>query len=156
MCQIGITYGFELMLAKESEHNFFRFLACRDVDLDTLEGAIFDFACALQPYVLNREARPAEFLRFLVDGAHWQGQRRLRKPDQKGKGGHLGCSEGYNFNEYKKVLPKGINSQTREQMHSRLNPCKKTLRLMNYPNFMIWTRLWLAIDNLKLMDNLSF
>ena len=74
-----------------------RFLMCRDVDLFNLEGVIFDHACGLDPYILCmlihyfcREPREFEYLRCLVDGAHWQGQKRLKKPDRAGKGGHLG------------------------------------------------------------------
>ena len=61
---------------------------------------------------------------------------------------------GYNFNEYKDELPIGTNSQSREQMHSWLKKCKKSLQLMNYTNFMIWTRLWFAIDNLRIMKGI--
>ena len=32
------------------------------------------------------------FFRTLVDGAHWQGQKKMRHPDKSGRGGHLGCS----------------------------------------------------------------
>ena len=53
-CDLNITYGFELMLTKESAHNFFRFLMCRDVDMTKLEGVIFDHACGLNGYILNR------------------------------------------------------------------------------------------------------
>ena len=60
------------MLCKESAHNIFRLLMCRDVDLRALQGVIFDKACELDQYMLNREPREFEFLRCLVDGAHWQ------------------------------------------------------------------------------------
>ena len=71
-CNLNITYGFELMLCRESAHNIFRLLMCRDVDLYSLQGVIFDHACGLDQYLLNREPREFEFLRCLVDGAHWQ------------------------------------------------------------------------------------
>ena len=100
-CVLNVTYGYEIMLSKESAHNFFRFLMCRDVDMRSLEGIIFDHACGLDPYILNREPREFQFLRCLVDGSHWQGQKKLKKPNSSGSGGHLGCSEGFNFNLYK-------------------------------------------------------
>lgn len=53
-CPANITYGFELMLSRESAHNLFRLLMCRNLDMDSLEGIIFDFACGLDPYLLNR------------------------------------------------------------------------------------------------------
>ena len=71
-CPQNITYGFEIMLCKESAHNIFRLLICRDVGLHALQGVIFDNACGLDQYMLNREPREFEFLRCLLDGAHWQ------------------------------------------------------------------------------------
>ena len=53
-CPANITYGFELMLSHESAHNLFRLLMCRNLDIESLEGVIFDFACGLDPYLLNR------------------------------------------------------------------------------------------------------
>ena len=46
-CPLNITYGYELMLCRESAHNIFRLLMCRDVDLLSLKGIIFDHACGL-------------------------------------------------------------------------------------------------------------
>ena len=125
------------MLQKESAHNIFRLLMCRDIDLFKLKGVIFDHSCGLDQYILNREPREFKFLRCLVDGAHWNGQKKLRKPDRGGHGGHLGCSEGFNFNLYKEFLPTGINSQGREQIHALIEKMVPSLRQMSYPTFMI-------------------
>ena len=57
---------------KESAHNIFRLLMSRDLNLHSLQGVIFDHACGLDQYILNREPSEFEFLRCLVDGAHWQ------------------------------------------------------------------------------------
>ena len=104
------------------------------------KGFIFYYACGLDPYLLNhqrdhffREPRKFEYLRTLVDGAHWQGQKKLKRPDRSGRGGHLGCSEGFNFN-----LKEGVLSQGREQMHSRLTKLTSSLCQMNYNSFMIF------------------
>ena len=64
--------GYELMLCKESLHNMFRLLMCRDINMHGLKGVVFDFACGLDQYILNREPREFEYLRLLVDEAHWQ------------------------------------------------------------------------------------
>ena len=69
---------------------------CRDVDMTKLEGVIFDHACGLDAYILNREPREFQFLCCLVDGSC-----KLKWPNKSGKGGHLGSSEGFNFNIYK-------------------------------------------------------
>ena len=48
-----------------------------------------------------------------------------------GKGGHTGCSESFNLNNYEDLAE--WNSQGREQLHSLLEKVSKTLR-----TFMIW------------------
>ena len=73
-CPKNITYGFELMLQPESEHNLFRFIMCRDITMTgphKLHGIIYDNACNLDQYLLNREPREFEHIRVLVDGSHW-------------------------------------------------------------------------------------
>ena len=43
---------------------------------------------------------------------YFQGRKKLKKPDSTGAGGHIGCSDGYNYNLYKPSLPyKQPNSQ---------------------------------------------
>ena len=77
-CKLSITYGFEIMMAHESARHFFKFLMNRKLNLKNLEGVIFDFACGLNRYALNREPVDFEHMRFLVDGSHWQGQKKLK------------------------------------------------------------------------------
>ena len=89
-CPANITFGFELMISKESPRNLFRFLMTRDIDVEALEGILVDHACIFEPYSLNREAMFLEKVNVLVDGSHWQGMRKLKKGPRGGKGGHLG------------------------------------------------------------------
>ena len=70
-CPLNITYFFELMLERESPENIFRFLTCHDVQLNPdlpgkLDGIIHDFACGLDEYLLNREAKQFQYLRVLA------------------------------------------------------------------------------------------
>ena len=66
----------------------------KKIDFNNLDGIIEDYACGVNQYALNREPEDFEYLIFLVDGSHWQSQRKLKKPDSRsGKGGHLGCSK---------------------------------------------------------------
>ena len=60
--EYNVTFGYEIMLNKESSHNLFRFLRTRDVNLNKLEGVLFDFCCNLHPYALNREAEDFELM----------------------------------------------------------------------------------------------
>ena len=50
-----------------------------------LDGIIHDFACVLDEYLLNREVKQFQYLRVLVNGSHWQSQKRQNKPNNKGK-----------------------------------------------------------------------
>ena len=84
-CDKNITFGFELMLLKESPRNLFRFLMTRDVDLNSLQGILVDHACIFEPYTMNREAQMIENVMVLVDGSHWEGQKKLKKSDRSGK-----------------------------------------------------------------------
>ena len=134
------------MTKPESARHFFRFLMCRRINFENLEGIIEDFACGLHPYFLNREPNEAKYLRFLVDGAHWNGQRKLKKADKSGGGGHLGCSSSYNSSEYQNDL--NINTQGREQTNALIEKCAQTLRQKNYFNFMRYMKFFFAIRNL--------
>ena len=75
-----------------------------------------------------------------------------------GSGGHLGCSESYNFNAYKQFTREDINgaqnSQGREQMHSTLSKLGKSLRQKNYKNFMNYLISFFAINNLSKMNKI--
>ena len=77
---------------------------CRDIDQHNMNGVLYDFSCGLDNYLLNREPKEFEYKRTLLDGAHWSSQKKLRKPNQSGKGGHLGCSDSFNYNLHKKYL----------------------------------------------------
>ena len=145
-CPSPVTYGFDLMTKPESARHFFRFIMTRRINRMNLEGIIEDFACGLHPYCLNREPNEFKYLRFLVDGAHWNGQRKLKKADRSGGGGHLGCSSSYNSSEYQNEIK--INTQGREQTNALIEKCAQTLRQKNYFNFMRYMKIFFAIRNL--------
>ena len=76
--------------------------------------------------------------------------KKFKYPNSKGKGGHLGCSEGFNYNLYKSSYgtDEAINSQGREQMHASLENLSKSMRLMNYQHFMLFLYVFFATTNL--------
>ena len=80
----------QVMLDKEGPKNLFRLLHGRDFYMDNLKGILVDHACLVDPYILNREADMIEWKLLLVDGAHWNGMKKLKKPDKSGKNSHLG------------------------------------------------------------------
>ena len=147
-CKHSITLGFELMLQDEGPKNLFRFLQCRDVDMDSLKGIIVDNACRVDSYILNREADMLKNKLLLVDGAHWEGMKKLKQPDSRSCG-HLGCCSSFNFNIFKSHICPSPNSESREQIHSLIEKCTESLRLMNYRHFMIFMRVFLAMKNLE-------
>ena len=149
-CKYNITLGWEIMLNNESPRNLFRLLTCNKFDLEQMVGVLMDHACKFDAYMLNREAEPLEYLLTLVDGSHWNAQKKMKHPNSKGKGGHLGCSEGYNWNLYKASYGKeeAVNSQGREQMHAILENLSKSMRLLNYEHFMLFLYVFFAITNI--------
>ena len=82
-------------------------------------------------------------------------RKKKKKADGSGKGGHLGCSSGYNFNEYKKHLDITVNSQGREQINSIIEKCTASLRQKNYFNFMRYMKAFFAIRNLMSMKRIE-
>ena len=101
---------------------------------------MIDQACLVDRYVMNREAPMLEWKRLLVDESHLMSQKKFRAHNSKGKGGHIGSSEGYNYNLYKHTLDEPVYSQGREQMHSLIEKCAESLSLMSYTNFIIFMR----------------
>jgi hypothetical protein len=61
-------------------------------------------ACIMDTYIKNREASLLECKRLLFDGSYWSAMKKFKaqhsKGDSKGKGGHIGCSGGFNWNLY--------------------------------------------------------
>ena len=138
------------MLNNESPRNLFRLLVCNRFDHGQMVGVLMDHACKFDTYMLNREANPLKYLLTLVDGSHWNAQKKMKNPNSKGKGGHLGCSEGFNWNLYKSSygVEEAVNSQGREQMHAILENLSKSMRLMNYQHFMLFLYVFFATTNL--------
>ena len=73
------------MINKESPQNLFRLLTCRDIDMHTLEGILLDHACLLDTYAMNRDARLLQYKKVLVDGGHWNAQKKNKKSNSKGR-----------------------------------------------------------------------
>ena len=135
------------MLEEESPRNLFRLLECHDVDFYTLKGIVSDYACLMDTYTMNRDAKMFEYKKVLVDGVHWSGHRKSKKASSKEKG-HVGCSDSFNWNLYKKHKEETVNSQSREQLNSLVEKCAASLRLMSYQTFMQFMYAFFACTNL--------
>ena len=104
---------------------------------------------------MTRDAKMLEYKKVLVDGCHWNAQNKNKKSKSNGKGGHLGCSDSFNWNLYKKHTKEKVNSQGREQLHSLIEKCATSLRLMSYQHFMTHMKVFFACTNLHNRKNIK-
>ena len=134
----------------------------------------FDFRCNTIFVSILRNYNKKQILRMLwmlisekVDGSHWNGHKKVRKGwelqfikcchtiiiisccRQSSQGGHLGCSTGYNSALYRDSIHPKLNSSGREQIHSKLEKLKPSLRAMNYQNFMVFMKIFFGFNNLR-------
>jgi len=101
-----------------------------------LRVIIYDNACKLHQYCLNREPHFFQNTLFAVDRFH--------------RRGHVGCSSGYSLDSYKLFLPLAeINSQVNEQAKAGLQRIRGQLAYMIADNFMFNVSFFLC---LKKMD----
>ncbi|XP_063427966.1 uncharacterized protein LOC134711349 isoform X2 [Mytilus trossulus] len=137
-CIHGICYGYEIMEDAESPNIPFTVLRTRFHTAPKL--IIYDNACNLHQYCLNRDPVFFQHSWFLVDRFHWCN--------------HVGCHIGYNLDNY--LQYKWINSQVAEQRNSTLKKLKSMLSYMNLKNFTTHCNFFLWFRNmltLARMDN---
>ncbi|XP_066271346.1 uncharacterized protein [Branchiostoma lanceolatum] len=132
-CQHAICYGFEVMLEPESPKYPFRILKSRFSTAPSV--IIYDNACQLHSYCLNRDPGFFQNSRFFVDRLHFKN--------------HKGCSKGYCLDMYKASFDiLTINSQINEQANSGLRRIEGQLSYMNPRNFLHRLVTFLAVKNL--------
>ncbi|XP_046863953.1 uncharacterized protein LOC124457814 isoform X2 [Xenia sp. Carnegie-2017] len=91
----------------------------------TPELVIYDNACRLHEYCLNRDPAFFKKTKFVVDKFHWKN--------------HSGCCEGYNMKLY--PMLNMYNSQAAEQCNSCIKPLASMVSYMEYDNFFLFTKL---------------
>ena len=133
-CPHSVCYGFEMLTECESPCHPFQIFKTRFSKPPGM--IIYDNACSLHQYCLNREPIFFQNTTFYVDRFHWRG--------------HIGCSSGYCLDEYCTMDIKSINSQVNEQANSGLQRIKGQLAYMNYSNFIFHLKLFLAIKNMDI------
>ena len=92
---------------------------------------VYDFACALPDYWLNRQPAHFQNTTFVVDRFHWYN--------------HVSCARSYNLSLY--LDCKVVNSQIAEQCNSALNRIKRSVGQMKQVTFMFSVRLFLEMWN---------
>lgn len=131
-CPHGICYGFQAMTSCESPKVPFNIFKTRFTKAPSV--IIYDNACNLHKYCLNREPVYFKRTRFYVDSFHWKG--------------HIACSEGYCIELHKSTINTVlINSQINEQANAGLKRLQSQLTYMSAPNFMFHIALYLSLKN---------
>ena len=133
-CPHGICFGFEVMQRCESPRVPFKIFTSRFSTPPQV--IIYDNACKLHAYCLNREPALYRYSRFFVDRFHWCG--------------HVGCSRRYCLDLYKSMDIKTINSQVNEQANSGLQRIRGQLAYMKQSNFMFTLSLFLLVNRDKI------
>ncbi|XP_056021296.1 uncharacterized protein LOC125649645 isoform X2 [Ostrea edulis] len=128
-CEHGVCYGYELMDSSESPNVPFTLILTRFKKAPSM--VIYDNACRMHSYCLNRHPDFFKDTWFLVDRLHWFN--------------HRGCNDGYNLNEY--VQFNTINSQAAEQCNSSLGKLKSMLSYMTNYNFHLHCKFYLWVLN---------
>jgi CxC4 like cysteine cluster associated with KDZ transposases/Kyakuja-Dileera-Zisupton transposase len=128
-CQHGICYAFYVIPKAEGRNEAFSFL------YQYFEVApkvvVYDFACALQDYCLNRQPEHFKHTAFLVDRFHWFN--------------HRSCARSYNLSIYHEYC--SLNSQIAEQVNSHLKKIKSSVSQMTQDNFIRCVRFYLEMIN---------
>ena len=108
-CQHGVCYGFEVLRSCESPSHPFEIFTTRFSHPPSV--IVYDNACRLHMYALNREPQSFKNTLFAVDRFHWRG--------------HVGCLSGYNLSSYslytRASTRKSMNRLTQDYSISRVS-----------------------------------
>ncbi|XP_052683945.1 uncharacterized protein LOC128168947 [Crassostrea angulata] len=133
-CEHGICYGFQIMENNESPNVPFTFIRTRFLTAPSV--VIYDNACNLHAYFLNRDPLFVQNTTFAVDNLHWRN--------------HKSCSKIYHAKNI--PLLDGVNTQMVEQNNSKLRKLKSQLSYMNHQNFMSHLKFFLWHCNKRVLD----
>ena len=125
-CQHGVCYGFEVLRSCESLRHLFQFTTC----LTPPSVIMYDNACQLHIYALNRDPQQFKRTLFVVDRLHGCG--------------YVGRSSGYNLDMYS--THKGLNSQI-NAANAGLQHIKSQLAYMAFDNSVFHLCLFLCLKN---------
>lgn len=124
-CEHGVCYAAYIIPNAEGRDEAYSFLT--GYLRKAPEVVIYDYACNLHEYCLNRSPEYFKHTMFVIDNFHW--------------GNHTSCCFGYSMKPYPCLAH--INSQLAEQCNSALKKIKPALSFMIQRNFMASLRLYL-------------
>eukprot|EP00111_Clytia_hemisphaerica_P009034 TCONS_00026469-protein len=130
-CPHGVCFGFQVMDKAESPNIPFTIFKTRFPIAPKF--IIYDNACQLHAYALNRDPIYFRSTKFLVDRFHWRN--------------HTACSLGYNMKFY--PFLENINSEVNEQENAKVKKLKSQLAYMTPDNFIAHCNLFFWFRNRK-------
>ena len=105
---------------------------------------IYDFACSLMDYCLNRAPTYFRDTLFFVDVFHWVN--------------HVACARSFSiraYSEYKDIVMRTQNSEACEQINAAMKRLRFVLSRMGQRAFMVFLRLFLANWNVGKLEKVS-
>jgi hypothetical protein len=123
-CKHGVCYAFYVMHRAEGRDEPFSFLTCYLKRAPKV--VVYDFACALQEFCLNRLPAFFKNTRFVVDAFHWWN--------------HKGCARSFYCKKYPHLAH--LNTSISEQQNSALRIIKASASRSKQAQFMTLLRLF--------------
>lgn len=128
-CKHGVCYAMYVIKTDEGRNEPFTFLSCYLKEAPKV--VIYDFACALHEYCLNRLPGFFKNTLFLVDRLHWKN--------------HKWCARSYNI--WRFPAYEGVNSVVAEQNNAALKRIKASVTRMKQRSFMTLISLFMRVWN---------
>jgi hypothetical protein len=136
LCPHGVCYACWIMPQAEGRNEMYSFMVSylkRAPDV-----VIYDFACSLQEYCLNRAPAFFRETRFVVDRFHWCN--------------HTACSAAYNMSLYADITH--VNSELAEQVNSALQYIRPNIAAMTTRSAVMVLRFFLHVRNTQKLEKL--
>eukprot|EP00889_Picochlorum_renovo_P007449 jgi/Picre1/34479/NNA_001947.t1 len=136
MCQHGVAYASFIIKNAEGRDEPFTFLTCYLKKAPRV--VVYDFACALMDYCLNRAPDFFKFTLFVVDAFHWVN--------------HVACARSFSiklYSEMKDIASMTQNTEACEQINAAMKRFKPVLSRMGQRPFIALLRLFLTQWNIS-------
>lgn len=138
VCEHGVCYAIFVIKNAEGRNEPFTWMTTH------LRRApkyvVYDFACSLMEYCLNRAPNFFKHTLFLVDRFHWLN--------------HIACCPTFNIREHQELADRIRNSQACEQLNAAIKRLKFVVSKMNQEPFMLFLRLFAYNWNVKKLEKI--
>ena len=140
-CRCGMLLAFWFLERRESPKTFFDFFVSRYPRAPSM--VVYDHACGLCEYALNRMPHWWRFTQFRVDVFHWPN--------------HVACSEAFNFSAFVESDPEQYqwNTNAAEHFNRRLKKFRLQVSFMDSRNAIPFVEAVFRDFFLKLQDKLG-